>query len=184
MRENDSLTNSKIVAEIEKISADAKQTFGNLSAEQINWKPSAESWSVGQCFEHLIKSNELYFQEFDRIASGERQNSFWENWSPFSGFFGKFIANGLKKDSQKIKTIPQAVPPSEIDAGIIEQFVSRQAVLIEKIKAMQNADWQKIRLTSPFLKVATYNLNDAFQIIIEHEKRHFRQAERALEMQN
>lgn len=172
------------LAELKSIGVEAQKKFGNLSPARINWKPNAESWSVGQCFVHLIKSNELYFNDFDKIAGGVRQNSFFENWSPFSGFFGRFIANSLKKDSQKVKTIPQAVPPSEIDANIIEKFAAHQNNLIEKIELMKNADWRKTKLTSPFLKVATYNLNDAFQIIVEHEKRHFRQAERVLEMQN
>lgn len=175
---------NEIISEIEKISKDVKQSFGQLSGEQINWKPNAESWSVGQCFEHLIKSNELYFTDFERIAKIERKNSFLESWSPLSGFFGKFIANSLKKDLQKVKTIPQAVPPSKIESNIIEQFSEHQANLIEKINKMQNADWKRTKLTSPFLKVATYNLYDTFQIIIEHEKRHSRQAERILQTES
>lgn len=174
----------KVISELEKISIDAQNAFGKLSAEQINWNAAAESWSVGQCFDHLTKSNELYFQDFDEIANKTRENSFYENYSPLSGFFGKFIAGALKKDNQKVKTIPQAVPPSEIDSQIIEKFAAHQSELIEKIGAMKNADWRKIKLTSPFLKIATYNLTDTFQIIIEHEKRHFRQAERILQAAN
>ena len=172
---------NETISKIEKISVDAQKTFGHLSSEEINRKPSSKSWSIGQCFEHLIKSNELYFEDFDRIADGTRKNSFYENYSPLSGFFGKFIANALKKDSQKTKTIPRAVPPSEIEADIIEKFVAHQSDLIEKIERMKNANWQKTKITSPFLKIATYNLKDTFQIIIEHEKRHFRQAERVSE---
>ena len=172
---------NEIVSELEKISAETQKTFGKLSAAQLNWKPSAESWSVGQCFEHLIKSNELYNNDFDKIADGKRDNSFYENYSPLSGFFGKFIPNALKKDTQKTKTIPQAAPPSEVDSEIIEKFAAHQSKLIEKVEAMKNAEWKKIKLTSPFLKIATYNLADAFQIIIEHEKRHFRQAKRVMQ---
>lgn len=172
---------NEIISELQTISQNAQNTFGKLSAEQINWKPAAESWSIGQCFEHLIKSNELYYKDFDEIADGTRKNSFCENYSPLSGFFGKFIANALKKDNQKTKTIPQAVPPSKIDSQIIEKFAAHQANLIERISLMKNADWRKIKLTSPFLKIATYNLTNTFQIIVEHEKRHFRQAERVLQ---
>lgn len=176
-----SMSGNDLISEFEKISQNTRKTFGELSPEQINWKPAAESWSVGQCFEHLIKSNALYFEDFNRIADGTRRNSFYENYSPLSGFFGNFIANALKKDSQKSKTIPQAVPPSEIEGHIIEKFIAHQSDMIEKIERMKNADWQKTKITSPFLKIATYNLTDAFRIIIEHEKRHFRQAERVMQ---
>jgi hypothetical protein len=175
---------NKLVSELENISADAKKTFGAFSAEQINWKPNAESWSIGQCFEHLIKTNELYFDELDKIAAGARKNSFWENWSPLTSFAGRFLINSLKSDARKVKTIQKMTPPSDVDANIIELFATHQTELAAKIKQTENADWRKIVLTSPFMGLMTYNLADGFESIVEHEKRHFRQAERVTQMEN
>ncbi len=170
---------SEIISELEEISENAQKTFGGLSSEQINWRPSAEGWSVGQCFEHLIKTNELFYGELDKIAGGDRKNSFLENYSPLSGFFGNLLVNSLKKDSRKFKAPSRKiVPPSEIDANIVEKFTAHQTELIEKIKSTENADWSKIKITSPFMKLMTYRLEDGFRIVVEHERRHFRQAER------
>ena len=174
----------KLLSELENISAGAKKTFGALSAEQINWKPSAESWSVGQCFEHLIKTNELYFDELDKIAAGTRKNSFWENWSPLTSFAGRFLITSLKSDARKVKTVQKMTPPSDVDANIIELFAAHQTELAAKIKQTENADWRKIVFTSPFMGLMTYNLADGLQSIIEHEKRHFRQAERVMQTEN
>jgi hypothetical protein len=175
---------SDLISELEKISENARKTFGRLSPAQINWRAAAESWSVGQCFEHLIKTNELFYGELEKIAGGNRKNSFWENWSPFTSLGGKFLVNSLKKDERKFKTpTPKIVPPSEIDANIIELFAAHQAELIEKIRRTENADWRKTVITSPFVKVMTYNLADGFQVVVEHEKRHFRQAERVMQSQ-
>ena len=176
---------SEVISELQKISDDTQKTFGEFSAQQINWKPSAEGWSVGQCFEHLIKTNELFFVELDKIAKGERKNSFLENYSPLSGFFGNLLISSLKKDQRKFKApTKNIVPPSEIDAKIIENFAAHQTELIDKIKQCETADWQKIKITSPFMKLMTYKLSDGFQVVIEHEKRHFRQAERVLKAEN
>jgi hypothetical protein len=170
---------SEIISELQNISAETQKTFGKFSAEQINWKPSEDGWSVGQCFEHLIKSNELFYGELDKIAGGTRQNSFLENWSPLSSVWGNLLISSLKKDERKFKApIQKIVPPSEIDAHIIEIFAAHQAELIGKIKQTETADWNKIKITSPFMKLMTYKLADGFQVIVEHEKRHFRQAER------
>ena len=177
--------NSNIASELEAISADVQKTFGNLSAEQTNWKPSATGWSVGQCFEHLIKTNELFYDELEKIASGSRKNSFLENYSPLSGFFGNLLVSSLKKDARKFKAPTQKiVPPSEIDANIIEIFAAHQAELIEKIRRTETADWRKIKITSPFMKLMTYRLADGFQIVVEHERRHVRQAARVMETEN
>lgn len=176
---------NEIISELERISEDVRKAFGGFSGEQINWRADADSWSVGQCFDHLIKSNELLFDEFDKVASGTRQNSFWENWSPFTSFGGNLLINSLKKDERKFKAPTQKiVPPSEINAEIIEKFAAHQTELIEKIKKCEKADPQKTVVTSPFIKLMTYKFGDGLTIIVEHEKRHFRQAERVTQAEN
>lgn len=173
---------SILVSELQKIASNAQETFGNLSKEQINWKPSAEGWSVGQCFEHLIKTDELFFEELDKVAAGNRRNSFLENYSPLSGFFGNLLVKSLQKDARKFKApSPKIVPPSEIDSNIIELFAVHQSEMIEKIKRCEKADWQKTKITSPFMKLMTYKLSDGFQIVVEHVRRHVRQATRVLQ---
>ncbi len=173
---------NNLISELEEISENAQKTFGNLSTEQINWRPTADGWSVGQCFEHLMKTNRLFFPELEQIARGGRKNSFLENYSPLSGFFGNLLVKSLRKDERKFKAPTQKiVPPSEIDADIIEIFAAHQTELIEKIKQCETADWRKTKITSPFMKLMTYKLADGFQVVVEHEKRHFRQAERVLQ---
>lgn len=176
-----SIEKNDLISELQKISADALEKFGSLSSAQINWRPSAEGWSVGQCFEHLIKANEMFYGDLDKIGEGTRRNSFLENYSPLSGFFGSLLVNSLKKDERKFKAPTQKiVPPSEIDVNIVEIFAGHQAELIEKIKRTQNVNPNKIKVTSPFMKLVTYKLSDGFQVIVEHEKRHLRQAERVM----
>ena len=171
-----------MIAEIEKIAEDSLETFGKLSAEQINWKPRADAWSVGQCFEHLIKSNEAFDPQFQGLLSGNRKQTFWESYSPLTGFFGNFLLKALKNDAKKVKAPSQSiVPPSEIEADIIERFVAHQKEFGEKIKSLDGVDLEKTVVTSPFMKLMTYRLDTAFEIAIEHEKRHFRQAKRVME---
>ena len=170
---------NEITSELETIAENTQKTFGSFSAQQINWKPSETGWSVGQCFEHLIKTNELFYSKLDEIAGGKQKNSFLENWSPLSTVWAGLLIGSLKKDSRKFKVPSQKiVPPSTVDAGIVEKFVSHQSELIGKIQQTESADWNKIKITSPFMKLMTYKLADGFQVIVEHEKRHFRQAER------
>ena len=173
---------NQIISEFEKISADVQKTFGGLSAQQLNWKPAAESWSVAQCFDHLIKSNEAFKPEFERVKSGNKKSSLWEKYSPLTGFFGNFLLKSLKNDTKKFKAPSKAiVPPSNVAPDIIEQFVKNQLEIIESVKSLEKIDWNKTIVTSPFLKIMTYRLDKALEIGIEHEKRHFRQAERVMQ---
>lgn len=176
---------NEIIPELQTISVKAQKTFGKLSPEQINWRPSAEGWSIGQCFEHLIKANELFYDKLDEISDGKQKHSFLEKFSPMSGLFGNLMMSSLKKDERKYKApTKKIVPPSEIDPHIIELFAAHQAELIEKIRKTETVDWSKIKVTSPFMKFMTYRLSDGFNIVVEHEKRHLRQAERVLQHEN
>ena len=172
---------SELISELQKISTDTQTAFGKLSPAQINWKPAAEGWSVGQCLEHLIKANELFYDKLDEIADGKQTNSLLESFSPLSRFFGNLLIGSLKKDGRKFKAPTQnIVPPSEIDPNILEIFAAHQSELIGKIRRIETTNWNKIKVTSPFMKLITYKLSDGFQIVVEHEKRHLRQAERAI----
>jgi hypothetical protein len=45
---------STLLAEGRLVADETRRAFGQLSAEQINWKPGEGEWSIGQCFDHLI----------------------------------------------------------------------------------------------------------------------------------
>lgn len=173
---------NELIYEYEKVGEDVQKTFGHLSAQQINWKPRADSWSVGQCLDHLIKSNEAFDAQLEAIAKGEKKPSWWEKYSPLTGFFGNFLLKSLKKDAKKFKAPSKViVPQSDISPDIVEQFVKHQAEVVEKLKSLGNIDLQKTIVTSPFLKLMTYRLNKALDIGVEHEKRHVRQAQRVMQ---
>lgn len=164
---------------MQKTADDARESFGELSGDQLNWKPGEKSWSVGQCLEHLIKTNEQFNPEFERFAKGNRQNSFWENWSPLTRFFGRFLINAVTEDSKKAKApSKKIVPPSNIGADIVERFANHIAEVNEKITVCAGADREKTIVSSPFLPLMTYRLDDAYTVLVEHTKRHIRQAKR------
>lgn len=175
---------SEVLSELGAISEDVRVSFGSLTSDQLNWKPSVESWSVAQCLDHLIRSADEFYPEFAKVASGTRKNTFWQSYSPFTGMGGRFLINTLKTDSKKVKAPSKAiVPPSDIEDGIVERFAAKNDDLVEKIKATAVADWKKTVVSSPFLSVMTYTVDDAYTVLIEHERRHVRQAKRVIEVE-
>ena len=165
------------------IADDARKTFGGLSERQLNWKPGAEEWSIGQCFEHLIKTNRSFFPTLEQLARGERKGRTWERLSPFSGFFGKMVLKSLAPESSRKFKAPRGLLPSasDVDAAVIEQFAAHQGELAELMKATANLDLKRTVVTSPISGFVTYSLMDAFRIVVMHERRHFEQARRVTE---
>ena len=104
-----------ITSALSQVVDDTQSAFGNLSLEQLNWKPAENSWSIGQCFEHIIKTNEEFYPEFDKLASGRRKNTLFQTYSPFSGVFGRFLIKAVSEDSKKARApSKRVVPPSDI----------------------------------------------------------------------
>jgi hypothetical protein len=172
---------SSVIEEMNKTAADARETFGGLSIEQLNWKPAEKSWSVAQCLDHLILTNEQFYPEFDKLAAGTRKNTIWQNYSPFTGFCGRFLIKAVTEDSKKAKAPSKSiVPPSDLPADIVENFEKNVAEINQKIESCAGADRQKTVVSSPFLSVMTYRLDDAYTVLVEHTKRHIRQAKRVM----
>lgn len=172
----------EITESMAEVADDAKETFGMLTGEQLNWKPAEGSWSIAQCLEHLIKTDAEFDAEFEKLIAGGRKNTFWQQWSPFTGMGGRFLVNAVKNDSKKVKAPSKAiVPPSEVDADIVSRFAEHISDVNRRIEAIAGIDLQKTVVTSPFLAVFTYTLDDALSVLVEHSRRHMRQAKRVIE---
>lgn len=173
----------KFIEDLERISADVKSVFGTMSGEQLNWKPSAKSWSVGQCFEHLIITNDLYFPNIEKVARGKHRNNFFSK-IPFStAIIAALMKNTLKPEqSRKMKTFKIFEPAaSNISPTILEEFAANQRKLIALIESVKDLDIDQIKISEPLSALLNLRLSDAFEILVMHEKRHFLQAERVIQ---
>ena len=168
------------VAELEAVGRDALQVFGRLSPAQLNWKPSAEQWSVGQCFDHLIVTNSSFFPVMERVAAGTFESGLWARVSPLSGYFGRYILGALDPSKGKKIKAPRAFLPasSDVDAGVIGRFVENLAEVSARIRATEGADLGRIVVTSPAMALVTYSLRDVYRIFVAHARSHFEQARR------
>jgi len=172
-----------LTSTLQQVSDDAIREFGGLTAEQLNWTSDPKRWSVAQCFDHLIKTHSKYFPIFERLANGDLQRTWWERYSPLSGFFGRIFVSSLDPSNQtKRRTTPNAAPSSSAIGGdIIEQFASHQTDMIAHVRRLPPSLDPDIVITSPLLSVVTYRLDDVLVFLGLHCRRHFEQARRMKE---
>lgn len=173
---------ASLIAATNNIANEAKSTFGHLTPSQLNWKPSPDRWSVAQCFDHLITSNNGYFPVIDNVLAG-RKRTFWESIPVLPGLAGKLLIKSLDPASTRKIKAPKRFEPaqSDISASVIDDFADQQSKIVEKMKATEHLDLERIVITSPVASAVTYSLMDAYRIIVVHEQRHFQQAKRVME---
>lgn len=156
--------------------------FVKLSPDQINWHPTPNSWSIGQCLDHLIISDSLYFSSFEKIIKNDDM-TIWERWNPLSRIFGKMLAYQLQETVKKKVKSPGIFKPSPgpFEAGILDRFNQHHEQLMQYILACKEVDLDSRNITSPVSVAITYNLRNAITILIQHQHRHIHQALRVKE---
>lgn len=158
-------------------------TFGNLNVAQLNWQPNTDSWSIGQCIDHLITTNQTYLPILAIAIEGEYEKTFMEKIPFLPTFFGKLLLKSVQPNNmRKIKTMPVFEPAqSNIPDNIVREFELHQQNMAFMIQNTENLYHHKIIITSPANKYLTYSLYHAIEIIIAHEQRHLQQAKRVLD---
>ena len=175
---------SAVVAEGRLVADEAHRVFGQLSAEQINWKPSGEEWSIGQCFDHLIISNRSLMTVVEEIRQGTRRRRAWERVPLLPRLLGKLLIRTLRPDSGRKAKAPRVLHPSssQIPPGIIASFVAQQHRLLQLMEGTRGLELERITITSPVVRLITYSLMDAYRLVVVHEQNHFVQASRLLQL--
>jgi hypothetical protein len=170
-----------LITEAERITVEIEGTFGELTSEQLNWKPEAREWSVGQCFEHLIRSTTPYFAIAQAVLDGTRRPSFWGRVPGFPAFGANLILSMIEPDGSRKVPAPPAARPSQssIPADMVGSFVRCNAQVAQILQASRGHDLSFV-ITSPLSPLIGYSLLDGYRIIITHHRLHMGQAERVM----
>jgi hypothetical protein len=171
-----------IQAQLQAISDDANKSFGELTGAQLNWKPGADRWSVAQCLDHLITTNNTYEPVLKKVLSGDRTRTIWERLPLFPSLWARIFIKSLDPKSTRKLKAPRTFEPaqSELPESIVANFTVHQAHLIDQIALSESKQPERIVISSPAAKFITYTLLDAFRIVVVHEQRHLEQAKRVV----
>lgn len=155
-----------------------RKTFSLHSVNQLNLKLSPGTWSIGECFSHLVNSNSLYLTKIENILTSFSPRT-EINFTYKQSFVGKFIAEGVDPGNvRKTKTFKVFFPDtSNIQISIIDDYIKSCEKFIELAGSMRSLDLKKIKLSSPANKFIRLNLGDPLIIIPKHDERHLNQAE-------
>jgi hypothetical protein len=179
------LTLTHIRAALDDIARETQETFGALDARQLNWRPDATSWSVGQCFDHLVTSNRLMLQQAEAAIDASKPKSVWQRLPVVPRVLGQLMIRSLTPNvTRKFKTPSLAVPAtSDIPLDILERFAEQQRNAAIWMRSLDERESAAI-MTSPFAKMITYSVLDGCRIIATHNRRHFEQARRVTALPN
>lgn len=170
-----------LINRLQAVSKAVEEEFSSIEEIQLNWKENPDTWSIGECLEHLMITNKLYFKQFDQVLN-HQQKTFWERLPFLANFFGGLLLKSLTpKPTNKIKA-PSIFKPSQskVSPQIVQDFIQHNQKVIEYFQQLQLKNPQTI-ITSPAASFVTLRLGTAMQILTNHEERHLFQAQQIKE---
>lgn len=176
------LSLAEIRSGLEDIARDVHATFGGLDARQLNWRPDESRWSVAQCFQHLVTSNELALQA-SKDALGNAPRSLWQRIPALPRLVGPALINSQAPTARgKYKAPSRARPTaSDISGDILDRFIVQQRVLADWMGTLDERSAARAVMSSPFVRFVAYSVLDGCRLILAHEHRHIQQARRMTE---
>ncbi|ALU25110.1 DinB family protein [Myroides odoratimimus] len=155
------------------------QYIKRLSTEQLNYKPTVESWNILQCIAHLNYYFDFYLPQFKSAMNGKKREQLLFK----SGVIGKYFANILlyKENQKPIKSPKQTNPIDKIiSKDVIITFEANLIALKDIIKKMPQEVVNNRAIVTMFSNWYKLNVGDSLRIVVYHNDRHFHQIQKLL----
>lgn len=163
------------VTELTKTKEHLLNVVNGLSEMQLNFKSSPESWSVGECLEHLA----LTESSFDEMLQGALQSPADPSKRTEVKIEDKDLMSMIVSRDNKVKTSEAFEPSGKFasHAESLEAFTTRRDEKIDYVKNTED-DLRNHYGQLPFGTI------DAYQILLfmaGHTERHVRQMEEVMD---
>ena len=173
----------QIPSELGRTVADVRATFSSLDARRLNWRPDSTSWSVAQCFQHLVQSNREMYTALQKGVDPSRSRTFWQRVPFLPAFFGRMLVTTQAPSGKRKFSAPKSARPStsDIDADVLDRFVAGHEEVASFARGLVGREAGRTIMVSPFVSFVTYSVLDGLRLIVAHERRHVEQARRVMQ---
>ncbi|MFM2208090.1 MAG: hypothetical protein RL213_2065 [Bacteroidota bacterium] len=158
------------------------EPYKALSEAQLNRCPAPGAWSIAQCLQHILLSDESYFPALERLLEKDHRSTFWEKHSPFTRSTGKSMILQLGTETTRRFKSPRLFLPTRqlIPSAIRDRILAHWERLDELCRKLEEAGAEEKVIRSPVAPLITLRVNDAIVLFQVHTRRHLQQADKVL----
>ena len=153
----------------------------DLSAEQANWRPAPQRWSIAQCVDHVRIVTEAVLPGLEAAVADARERGATAPGTVRYGWLGRWFLAAQAPGRGRGARTPGVYGPSatSVDAAVVwARFEAVQARFGAVIEAAAGVDLARVRVPSPALAVLRLPVGIWFQALPQHALRHLAQARR------
>ena len=155
-----------------------------LSADRLQWRPSASRWSIIEVLEHLTKTVHAYGPALKRaVERGRARGRTGPAEQPLrTGMVGGFLRNAVMgtKNIRAPKAFRPA-PTTDLDREVVlRRFREAHEELATLVEQAAGLDLNRNRMRNPLLPLFSQPIGVTFEVLHLHLNRHFEQIDRLL----
>ena len=171
---------ASMLDQIEAIKRQGQAVIAGLSDDRLNWHPAKDSWSIGECLQHLNVGVTKTLPAFDRaIAEGRSKNQLAPG--PFRyGWFSRMMVASMEPPPKFRMKAPRLM---RVSAGgtyrgvdVLPEFAAVRDQLAERVRRADGLDLARVKTISPVNRLLRMPLGAYFNFILAHDRRHLWQA--------
>lgn len=180
------MTGEKIINGLIEITANytaiVEKKLKHLSDDQLNWKPSNDSWSLNEIFAHLNEYAKFYHTAFAARISTTKFRKPTQNFisSPLGRAAWRSMklgnAKNIKRKFRAISNYNPTVNPGLVKGKDWQIFLDSQMELLQILESAKNINIRKAKAPISLSKIIKFRMGDAFYFVIYHNERHIQQA--------
>ena len=169
---------SQRIDELDKLNTKFDAEFGDLAIARMDVKIDPNVWSINECLDHLIQTNQRYHGILDEVAAGSYNSRKWVHRLLIPYWLGKIVVKVVSPGYQRKTKTARIFYPSASNYGknMTSDLLTANQLLAEKFKRCPESELDTLIVTSPVASFVTYSLRDCLNLLVAHEQRHFAQA--------
>ncbi|MEM7356616.1 MAG: DinB family protein [Acidobacteriota bacterium] len=174
------------VRQFEDLKRDAAQLTDGLSDDQFNWAPTAERWSMAQCFDHLNAVARPYCEALARGIETTRERGFTVGGPVRYSFLERYAIRSMEPPPKRRIPAPGIFRPSASRptyslAETLDEYAAAKDRFVELLSSADGLDVGKVKIATPVSKLIRLRIGAAFAFLASHERRHLWQARKVRE---
>lgn len=164
----------EMIAEATRQRDEVSEFLRGLDDETFSRRPEPNRWGPGEQIAHLPITDRPYLDVI-RQAQAEGRAAGLEGDGPFRGgaignWFGRSMEPPVKR---RFKTPKKLYPAPELDRDtVLADFETVRNEMIELLETGDGLDFDRIRMTSPFMKLLKMPIYSAYHVLLIHARRH------------
>ncbi len=173
---------NKLALDFREMKNQSSELFRKITDKNFNKRPEGGGWSAAECIDHLIVTGIDYCDQYENALRKVMEKDLKLSGELKYTWFGQRFINFVEPPVRfKAKAPKRWRPDSDINLNrAVKAYQQLQDRYIDLINSSAGWDISKVRLPSPATKLIRFSGLEMLAINSAHQRRHFLQAKKAL----